>query len=264
MKPTRSVLAAWLLAMALPAQSGGQQPANVAEYDKLVAEWTAASRAYAAANKALLASEAYKAAAKAKDQAKINELRATVVRPDVKAFGARAVALADQFAGEASVPFLTYAAANFADEDTIKAVVERVLKNHTKSPQLGVMLENAMSLSRFVGQEQSNLLLERVIADNQNPETKAWAIYWQSVALSRNKEATAEDKLKAEQLLAEAGKLAAGTILGDRIAAPTFEKERLQIGMEAPDIAGEDLDGASFKLSDYRGKVVVLDYWGFW
>ena len=28
--------------------------------------------------------------------------------------------------------------------------------------------------------------------------------------------------------------------------------------------SGEDVDGVAFKLSDYRGKVVVLDYWGFW
>lgn len=32
----------------------------------------------------------------------------------------------------------------------------------------------------------------------------------------------------------------------------------------APEITGEDVDGTEFKLSDYRGKVVVLDFWGFW
>ena len=35
-------------------------------------------------------------------------------------------------------------------------------------------------------------------------------------------------------------------------------------GEKAPDISGEDVDGKEFKLSDYRGKVVVLDFWGFW
>ncbi|MFJ9693348.1 TlpA family protein disulfide reductase [Kitasatospora sp. NPDC101183] len=33
---------------------------------------------------------------------------------------------------------------------------------------------------------------------------------------------------------------------------------------DAPDIAGETLDGAQVKLSDYRGKVVVVNIWGSW
>jgi Tol biopolymer transport system component len=36
------------------------------------------------------------------------------------------------------------------------------------------------------------------------------------------------------------------------------------IGSVAPEIEGEDIDGEPFKLSDYRGKVVVLDFWGDW
>ena len=35
-------------------------------------------------------------------------------------------------------------------------------------------------------------------------------------------------------------------------------------GKPAPDIVGQDLDGQTFRLSDYRGKVVVLDFWGDW
>jgi peroxiredoxin len=38
----------------------------------------------------------------------------------------------------------------------------------------------------------------------------------------------------------------------------------LVIGKPAPEIAGEDVEGKKFKLSDYRGKVVVLDFWGHW
>ena len=43
-----------------------------------------------------------------------------------------------------------------------------------------------------------------------------------------------------------------------------FELTRLRIGAIAPDIEGEDFDGVAFKLSDYRGKVVFLDFWGHW
>ncbi|MEE2825359.1 MAG: hypothetical protein VYE64_01890 [Planctomycetota bacterium] len=35
-------------------------------------------------------------------------------------------------------------------------------------------------------------------------------------------------------------------------------------GSLAPEIKGDDLDGNAFKLSDYRGKVVMLDFWGDW
>ncbi len=44
---------------------------------------------------------------------------------------------------------------------------------------------------------------------------------------------------------------------------PEFER-MAKVGKVAPDIEGEDLDGKKFKLSDYRGKVVVLDFWGNW
>jgi hypothetical protein len=45
---------------------------------------------------------------------------------------------------------------------------------------------------------------------------------------------------------------------------PKDVAQGLSISQLAPDIEGEDLDGVKFKLSDYRGKVVVLDFWGHW
>lgn len=51
----------------------------------------------------------------------------------------------------------------------------------------------------------------------------------------------------------------AGNATGNRASAALPA-----IGMIAPEIEGKDLDGVSFKLSDYRGKVVVLDFWGNW
>ena len=36
------------------------------------------------------------------------------------------------------------------------------------------------------------------------------------------------------------------------------------IGKPAPQIVGIDLDGQSMKLSDYRGKVVLLSFWATW
>lgn len=51
---------------------------------------------------------------------------------------------------------------------------------------------------------------------------------------------------------------------GKRASNSVFELENLQIGMVAPEIVGADVDGNAMKLTDFRGKVVVLDFWGFW
>jgi hypothetical protein len=42
------------------------------------------------------------------------------------------------------------------------------------------------------------------------------------------------------------------------------EMEVRGVGKTAPEIKGEDVDAKEFKLSDYRGKVVLLDFWGHW
>ncbi len=46
--------------------------------------------------------------------------------------------------------------------------------------------------------------------------------------------------------------------------AALFELRNLAVGKPAPDIEGEDASGGRFKLSDYRGKVIVLSFSGNW
>lgn len=54
------------------------------------------------------------------------------------------------------------------------------------------------------------------------------------------------------------------TTYGEIAKRELFELEHLQVGCVAPDIEGHDLDEIPFKLSDYQGKVVMLDFWGHW
>lgn len=52
-----------------------------------------------------------------------------------------------------------------------------------------------------------------------------------------------------------------GDVIGDSARRQLYTLRFLSIGKVAPDIHGEDQDGKPLKLSDYRGKVVLLDFW---
>jgi hypothetical protein len=80
----------------------------------------------------------------------------------------------------------------------------------------------------------------------------------------------------AEKLTAEAEKLFETVVekyaevkmfnrpLGPQAKGELFEMRHLSIGKTVPEVEAEDIDGVKFKLSDYRGKVVLLDFWGNW
>jgi peroxiredoxin len=55
-----------------------------------------------------------------------------------------------------------------------------------------------------------------------------------------------------------------GSMLGEVAKGRLFRIRNLSIGKLAPEIEGEDVDGKRFKLSDYRGKVVLLTFSGNW
>ena len=56
-------------------------------------------------------------------------------------------------------------------------------------------------------------------------------------------------------------KIPYGGTVGERAESELFEIRHLAVGKEALEIEGEDQDGKQFKLSDYRGKVVLLYFW---
>ena len=67
---------------------------------------------------------------------------------------------------------------------------------------------------------------------------------------------------EAEAVLEKTGKNFAN--LNAQTSEALFDLTKLAVGRKAMEIEGEDIDGEKFKLSDYRGKVVVIDFWGDW
>ena len=55
-----------------------------------------------------------------------------------------------------------------------------------------------------------------------------------------------------------------GVNLADAVKNDYFAVSKLAIGKPAPELDGQDLDGKRMLLNDYRGKVVVICFWGTW
>lgn len=47
-------------------------------------------------------------------------------------------------------------------------------------------------------------------------------------------------------------------------APPPARREQLKVGATAPDFTTQDLAGKDVRLSDFKGKVVILDFWATW
>ena len=129
------------------------------------------------------------------------------------------------------------------------------------------MADFAMNLTRARPSEQNVALLRKLLEGSKHDAVKGTATY----ALGKMLSAKADTKEEGVELIKSIPvKYKDVMVYGGRmnlakmVEGEIFELERLQIGMEVPDIEGEDVDGVKFKLSDYRGKVVVIDFWGDW
>jgi hypothetical protein len=113
--------------------------------------------------------------------------------------------------------------------------------------------------------------LDRLMESSPKPSTRAAALALAQVKAGQV-DRLANNPAEAAKLTAEAEKLYHRVIDEFGKDAPqhktTAERElkamNIRAGKEAPEIVGKDLDGKEFKLSDYRGKVVLLDFWGNW
>jgi hypothetical protein len=168
-----------------------------------------------------------------------------------------------------------------ADTAKLEAESERLFRR-VADKYLPVMKQDRLtSLCQRLGYSSdkgSELILRALLDKDSRQDVQGTAcLYLGKVFKNRadgmpEAEAKEAEKLRheSEQLLeralakykdVKAGFLGA---VGRHAESELYELRFLSLGKTVPDIEGEDLDAQKFKLSDYRGKVVLLDFWGNW
>jgi len=159
---------------------------------------------------------------------------------------------------------------NTPDGPDVEEAAGMVLENHVTSESLAPLVQGLQCSDHRC----ATRLLESVLEKNPNPVVQAQACF----SLAERAKGNAIDKVnekaavEAEQLferfLSNYAQIecadSLGRSLADRVRRDLSELRRLRVRKLAPEIEGESLDGIKMKLSDNRGKVVVLTFWATW
>lgn len=177
------------------------------------------------------------------------------------------------------------------DDDAKNRAIMKIMTDYVESEEIA---EFARNIGRQPG-ARSEMILRKLIKDNPHERVKAFSTLGLAVMLNGmsnagdlkgNRRAQlikdlgdggeeflekwTKDAIEEEitslykTVINDYGDLAYGRGTLGAIAERQLFMLNLQIGKVAPDIEGSDLDEVEFKLSDYRGKVVVIDFWGDW
>lgn len=212
--------------------------------------------------------------------------------PDVERAAAAAIAILEEGgAHERSVDaaqFLTNQAAMTAKGDEYAYRGAKALLEYAPDfGAWGMTLSRMNMLRRFRDDGESarpatDRFFEELATGAEDPVLRAAGRYY--LALGRmaavNGEALSEEERMArkEAALDAAEGLSAGVedealLFGMRMGAGTFadaEADLMRsirhatVGSTVPDLTGSGMDGVEESLSDYRGRVVLLDFWATW
>ena len=130
-------------------------------------------------------------------------------------------------------------------------------------------------LPQLARMPNGDAFLQKVLEKNKDKGVQGQACFMLADAagalVDREKDSKKADAL-AEKAVAlyERAKADFGDVVfrGDKMAnvaeGAMFGLKYLRPGKPVPEVEGPDMDGKTFKISDYKGKVVMLDFWGHW
>lgn len=192
------------------------------------------------------------------EKAKTDAEREKLVYPSPEKYADRFLAIAEEDPKDpAALQALLWNANNCRDSH--EKTLDLLLQNYLQDTNLA-RVADALVYSQS---DKTKDWLRAVRNGSPHHEVKGHATY----SLARN--LVSRDPAQAEKLFEEVVahysdvSFYRGTA-ADAAKGDLFEIRNLAIGKVAPDIEGSDPDGQQFKLSDYRGKVVVIDFWGDW
>lgn len=148
-------------------------------------------------------------------------------------------------------------------------LVDALLENEKaeKPVSLGMLIGRSVPgavAQQFLTADQAQALFKKVLDTAKEDESKAAALLASLTLPNQSIEDESEREKKDLVAYKEVAQKYPKTTSGTRSRGQVNRVENLVEGKVVPDFTTKDVEDVEFKLSDYRGKVVLLDFWGFW
>jgi len=165
-----------------------------------------------------------------------------------------------------AIPYLLWLlkADSKPENDVARDALANLVVDHIESAEMESAMLALEQAWRATGKGDADEAIAEVLANNDHVQAKAAALFVRAQIALQDDKADAVTVHDAVAALKKALEMAPDASFAQRADDTVFQREHLQVGKQVPDIEGRDLDGVEFKLSDYKGKVVLLDFWGNW
>lgn len=237
------------IASAQPAAEAAAQEGDETPFGKLLARFKEAEEAHARELRAT------------KDRDERRKLRKDRVEAD---FWPEFEALAASGNGRALLWMARHVSrAGFGPKETKTRrgeIFRELVDRYGDRPWFGEAIGDLAKARRDLGVEWLHASLLHIAKANPDQEVQSKALG----ALAQDLLRRDGDEAAAGEILARLENDYPDTEAGRNAAKKRFEMEHLVVGKTAPDFAARTIDGYEFKLSDFRGKAVLLDFYGFW
>lgn len=157
----------------------------------------------------------------------------------------------------------------YGDSETSSAAFNAIMKHHLDHKDIGKILSIA---PRRVTPAYEAIVKEVVKNGEGDDQVQAAISLAKYIPLrdgkldrsALNDKELADLEKESKSLRELLGSFDGDSELHKKAQDELFVLENLTVGAKAMNIVGTDLEGEEFKLSDYRGKIVFLDFWGDW
>lgn len=140
----------------------------------------------------------------------------------------------------------------------LEPIYGALVEHHAGAEWFGDALSSLSKNAKDFEPKKVAELYTQVVKSSKDKDVQAQALFFGAKALAK------EDPKTSAAFLDRIGEEFGNTHYFTMAQSLNVKPADVEQGKVAPDFYGETIDGFGFNLEDYRGKVVALDFYGFW